>query len=171
MQHVEFLNYPDIERPLDLQWGVRIDGRDLRAHAADATRGLWRLESEDEDEGPAEEERFLLAQHGGLSVSEIGDPVRHFLGDRAPSFADPAAGTTPVLGCSCGIWGCWPLLAVITAAPDTVTWSSFRQPFRKEWGELAIGPFTFDRPAYEATLTGPTLLTSDPLRTLDGTLP
>jgi hypothetical protein len=164
MQCIEFLNYPISEQPSDLQWGFRIDGTDLRVYAAEATRGLWRQESE--DEGPEEEERFLLAQHGGLGLSEIDDPVRHFLGDPVPEFADPSTGTTPVLGCSCGLWGCWPLLTVITTTPETVTWSSFRQPFRKEWGELAMGPYVFARPAYEAALAEPVRLAADPLRTL-----
>ncbi|GAB1339722.1 hypothetical protein ACE1SV_63120 [Streptomyces sp. E-15] len=29
----------------DLQWGFRIDGTDLRVHAAEATRDLWRAEA------------------------------------------------------------------------------------------------------------------------------
>lgn len=134
MQCIEFLNYPNSEQLSDLQRGFRIDGTDLRVYAAEATRGLWRQESE--DEGLAEEERFLLAQHGGLSLSEIGDPVRHFLGDPVPEFADPSTGTTPVLGCSCGLWGCRPLLTIIITTFATVTWSSFRHPFRKERGSL-----------------------------------
>ncbi|MEV6791689.1 hypothetical protein AB0M87_06755 [Streptomyces sp. NPDC051320] len=166
MQRIEFLNYPSGESPSELQWGFRIDGTDLRVYAADATRALWRLERE--DEGAAEEERFLLAQHDGLTLSEVGDPARHFLGDPAPQFADPPTGTTPVLGCSCGLWGCWPLHTVISATSETVTWSSFRQPFRKEWGELALGPYHFPRPAYEAALAQPTRLAADPLRTLGG---
>ncbi|MFE0098892.1 hypothetical protein [Streptomyces sp. NPDC059009] len=165
MQCIEFLNYPTGDEAPDLlEWGFRIDGTDLRVCAADATRDLWRREREGEDEDLAEQERFLLHQHGGLALSEVADPVRHFLGDPAPVFADPSTGTTPVLGCSCGLWGCWPLLATITTTPETVTWSSFRQPFRKEWGELAMGPYVFARPAYEAALAHPVRLTANPLR-------
>lgn len=166
MQHIEFLTYPIAERPSALLWGFRIGGTDLRVYAADATRDLWHQEHEEET--PSEQERFLLGQHDGLPLSEVCDPVRHFLGDPAPEFADPSTGTTPVLGCSCGIWGCWPLLAVITTTPTTVTWSSFRQPFRKEWGELSMGPYVFARPAYEAALAKPVRLAEDPLSGLHG---
>lgn len=164
MRHIEFLVYPAEDPPTGvhhLLWGIRVDGRDLRAHAADATRDLWGREHRIKSR--AERERFLLTQHDGLPLGEVDDPARHFLGEPGPSFADPAGGTTPVLGCSCGTWGCWPLLAVITAAPATVTWSSFRQPFRKEWGELPLGPYVFDRSAYEAALADPVRLPRDPL--------
>ncbi|WP_331769768.1 hypothetical protein OG948_39240 (plasmid) [Embleya sp. NBC_00888] len=134
-------------------------------YAADATRDLWRRERE--DRGPAEEQRFLRAQHDDLHLSEVGDPVRHFLGAPAPEFADPVTGTTPLLGCSCGHWSCRPLLTIITTTPETITWSSFRQPFRKKWGELAMGLYVFARPAYETALAEPVHLTADPLRTLE----
>ncbi|MFJ8023752.1 hypothetical protein [Streptomyces sp. NPDC096311] len=160
MQSIEFLHYP-FGQSSELLWGLRLDGTDLRVHAADATRDLWRQEWEEESR--AEEERFLLTQHGGLFLSEVDDPLRRFLGDPTPEFADPSTGTTPVLGCSCGLWGCWPLLAVITTTPATVTWTSFRQPFRKEWGELSMGPYVFDRAAYDAALAAPVLLSEDPL--------
>ncbi|GHE09573.1 hypothetical protein [Streptomyces alanosinicus] len=162
MQSIEFLNYPVGDQLSDAQWGFRVDGKDLRVYAADATRDLWRQERE--NAGLAEEEDFLLNQHGGLTLSEVGDPARHFLGDPAPEFVDPSTGAVPLLGCSCGIWGCWPLLATINTTPDTVTWSCFRQPFRKEWGELAMGPHVFARSAYEAALAEPIRLASDPLQ-------
>lgn len=162
MQRIEFLNYPVSERLPDPVWGIRIDNTDLRVHAADATRDLWRQEHP--DTSPSDRERFLLNQYDGLLHREIGDPGRHFLGAPAPEFAaGSSAGATPVLGCPCGVWECWPLLTVITVSPETVTWSSFRQPFRKEWGELPMGPYTFTRSAYEAALAEPTRLTNDPL--------
>ncbi|MGW7426408.1 hypothetical protein ACWGJB_41590 [Streptomyces sp. NPDC054813] len=164
MQSIEFWHYPRSEDFSVLLWGFRIDGKDLRVHVAGATRALWSREHEEET--PSEQERFLLSQHDGLPVQEIDDRMRHFLGDPAPEFAD-AAGTTPVLGCSCGIWGCWPLLARITTTPATVTWSSFRQPFRKEWGELSMGPYVFARDRYEDALAEPARLVKDPLEGLN----
>ncbi|MFC9848412.1 hypothetical protein ACFWFF_08395 [Streptomyces sp. NPDC060223] len=161
MQRVEFLNYPASEQPAHLLWGIRIDGTDLRVHTADATRELWRPELEDETE--AEQAHFLLRQHDGLYVSEVSDPVRHFLGAPAAEFVGFGAETTPVLGCFCGLWGCWCLLTVITSAPDIVTWFPFRQPDREQWGELPMGPYVFARPAYEAALAAPTRLSEDPL--------
>jgi hypothetical protein len=37
---------------------------------------------------------------------------------------------TPVLGCECGEWGCWPLMARITATTDLVIWDCFEQQHR-----------------------------------------
>jgi hypothetical protein len=36
----------------------------------------------------------------------------------------------PLLGCECGEWGCWPLVARIDQADGVVEWSHFRQPHR-----------------------------------------
>lgn len=63
-----------------------------------------------------------------------------------------------VLECACGVPGCWPLLAKITAREDRVVWSEFEQPHRSEeavaghWNYAAFGPFTFDRELYEEEL-------------------
>ncbi len=59
---------------------------------------------------------------------------------------------TPVLGCECGEWGCWPLLARITATTDLVTWDAFEQPHRKTRDYVAFGPFQFDRHQYDDAL-------------------
>lgn len=59
-------------------------------------------------------------------------------------------------------------MAVITATATAVTWSSFRQPFRKQWGELSLGPYVFARSAYEAALAKPVRLAEDPLSGLRG---
>ncbi|MFJ6567630.1 hypothetical protein ACIQNU_09415 [Streptomyces sp. NPDC091292] len=160
MQRIEFLNYAVSDHLSYRLWGFRVDGTDLRVRVADATRELWRQEQE--EKSPDERERFLRAQHAGLPLQDIDDPGRHFLGDPAPEFAAPSPGATPVLGCACGVWECWPLLTVITSTPETVTWSSFRQPFRPEWGELSLGPYVFERSAYEAALAKPVHLTKDP---------
>jgi hypothetical protein len=58
----------------------------------------------------------------------------------------------PLLGCSCGEWGCWPLLARITAAGDSVTWTDFQQPHRKQRDYSAFGPFSFSRKQYDDAL-------------------
>ncbi|MFJ8112631.1 hypothetical protein [Streptomyces sp. NPDC096132] len=146
---IEFFQYP-AEEPL---WGIRVDGTDLRAHAAWATREPWRPELEDEYEDQERESaEFLWRQHDGLGVRDFAED--HFLS---------AADRAPLLGCPCGIWQCWPLQARIGVTSTTVTWSAFRQPYREEWGELPIGPFEFDREAYEAALAAPVLPAQDPL--------
>ncbi|WP_369250932.1 hypothetical protein [Streptomyces sp. R41] len=154
MNGIEFFHYPSDEHPSSHLWGLRVDGTDLRAHAAWATRERWRPELEDQFEDQERESAELIwRQHDGLGVVDFEDRPDHFL--------SPAA--VPLLGCSCGIWGCWPLMARIAVAPTTVTWSSFRQPHRAQWGELPIGLFVFERKAYEEALRSPAVLTEDPL--------
>ncbi|WP_241826922.1 hypothetical protein [Streptomyces graminilatus] len=162
MQRIEFVHFPVSDDPsAPLRWGMRVGGTDLRVLVAKATRHLWRKEHQKWTE--AKQERFLLTQHIGLYVEEVGDPLRHFLGDPSPRFTDSCAGATPLLGCVCGDWACWPLLALVTATSETVTWSSFRQPHREQWGELDMGPYVFDRTAYEAALAHPVRLDEDPI--------
>ncbi|CAM5703050.1 hypothetical protein [Streptomyces aurantiogriseus] len=154
MNRIEFFHYPWAENPSSLLWGIRVDGRDLRAYAAEATRELWRPELEGQfEDDEAELAETVRNQHDGLGVPDFADRPAHFL---------TAADSAPLLGCPCGHWGCWPLMASIATTPTTVTWSSFRQPHRKQWGELRIGPFTFDRTAFEAALAAPSVLAEDP---------
>ncbi|NUS53904.1 MAG: hypothetical protein HOV66_03440 [Streptomycetaceae bacterium] len=60
---------------------------------------------------------------------------------------------TPLLGCECGEWGCWPLMARITMTADLVVWDSFGQPHRKTRDYTAFGPFRFGRRQYDAALS------------------
>lgn len=64
-------------------------------------------------------------------------------------------GEVAVLGCTCGVTDCWPLLVRITREADTVVWSDFRQP-RRSWPHEGLGPFTFGRAQYEAALAAVT---------------
>ncbi|MFE5475893.1 hypothetical protein ACFQ9R_09335 [Nocardia sp. NPDC056541] len=56
---------------------------------------------------------------------------------------------TPVLACSCGDFGCWPLLTRITSTGDLVVWDHFEQPYRTTRDCAAFGPFLFDRNQYD----------------------
>lgn len=56
---------------------------------------------------------------------------------------------TPVLACSCGEWGCWPLLTRITLTGDLVVWDRFEQPHRPTRDYETFGPFVFDRDRYD----------------------
>jgi hypothetical protein len=147
------------------RWGIRVNGEDLRLIAAEATRDLWltELSGKDDDEKMW---RFVLEQHRNLWASELSAPSRLLLGEPDADHQRTHGlwgGRTPLLGCgSCGDWECWPLLAVISADDRIVTWSEFVQPHRKQWGELSIGPYTFDRAAYEAALDEPEALDADP---------
>ncbi len=90
------------------------------------------------------------ASYGGLipSFFKFGPLDRHFLGGLQS--AQPRK--VPLLGCNCGEWGCWPLMARITLAGGNVTWSEFEQPYRKERDYRGLGPFMFDAAQYEDAL-------------------
>ena len=57
-----------------------------------------------------------------------------------------------LLGCECGEWGCWPLLATVELTEATVTWQDFEQPYRKSRDYSGFGPFEFDRHEYLSAL-------------------
>lgn len=58
-------------------------------------------------------------------------------------------GGTWLLGCTFGEPGCWPLEARIAVEPETVTWTGFTQPHRRERDYTGLGPFVFAREQYE----------------------
>jgi hypothetical protein len=78
---------------------------------------------------------------------------RYFLGNFEPDSYFVNLQGIYLLGCDCGDVGCWPLLAQIERSRDTVEWSQFRQPFRKEWDYTEFGPFVFDADQYLQTVT------------------
>ncbi|MFF9135684.1 hypothetical protein ACF1AY_35015 [Streptomyces sp. NPDC014776] len=88
--------------------------------------------------------------YGGLipEFFRFGPLEDHFHG-RSTNAMGPK---TPLLGCECGEWGCWPLMARITAPPKLVTWDSFEQPYRKARDYTGFGPFQFDRHQYDDAL-------------------
>lgn len=64
------------------------------------------------------------------------------------------SGLRRLLCCHCGLVGCWSLQVQVDVAADTVTWSGFVNPqsglgHGPVWDLSALGPFVFDRRAYE----------------------
>jgi hypothetical protein len=88
--------------------------------------------------------------YGGLipQYFRFGPMQDHFHGRST----DATGPKTPVLGCECGEWGCWPLMAQITVTANRVTWDSFEQPHRKARDYTAFGPFQFERRQYDDAL-------------------
>jgi hypothetical protein len=88
--------------------------------------------------------------YGGLipSYHNFGPLADHFLGRSESS----GQAKVPLLGCECGEWGCWPLLARIMVCDGVVTWGAFEQPFRRARDYRAFGPFRFDEQQYVAAL-------------------
>ncbi len=110
-----------------------IDGVDLR----DPVRAL------EEEAGAGK----LAGRYGGITVHRNGPPLaNHYLARRGELFEH---GRLAVLGCSCGIVDCWPLLARIEVREEWVVWRDFRHGFR-DWSYDRLGPFRFERGEYEA---------------------
>lgn len=93
----------------------------------------------------------LAGSYAGLAAGRHGDaiPASHYLSEPDETwFGD---GDTVLLGCVCGVPGCWPLTARVEVSDTTVTWRDFRTGHRS-WDLGTFGPFTFDRDAYESAL-------------------
>lgn len=168
VDQVVFFTHPNRARGRGaalLRWGVRVNGEDLRLLVVEATRDRWLAELSSEDDAEVRW-RLELDQYCHLWAAELGAPSRLLLGEPDEDHRRSHglwSGRVPLLGCgSCGDWECRPLLAVIRVDERTVTWSGFVQPRREHWGELPVGPYTFDRVAYEAALAGPEALDADP---------
>jgi hypothetical protein len=77
---------------------------------------------------------------------------RYFLADFKPDSNFSTLQGIYLLGCDCGEVGCWPLVASIETSRETVKWSRFRQPFRREWIYTDFGPFVFELETYKQTV-------------------
>lgn len=93
----------------------------------------------------------LAGDYAGLVVGD--HPWREWYSGQHPQvwFGD---GDSCVLGCTCGTTGCWPLTAVITIGDRDVVWANFRTGHRS-WDLSGLGPFRFDRAAYDHALQHP----------------
>jgi hypothetical protein len=61
-------------------------------------------------------------------------------------------GKVPLLGCTCGEWGCWPLLARVVVAAGLVEWRDVGQPHRPERDYERFGSFVFVERDYRAVV-------------------
>jgi hypothetical protein len=88
--------------------------------------------------------------YGGLIPSNFrfGPALAHFCRGAGSPWGEASA-KIPLLGCQCGEWGCWPLVARILIDEPTVTWTEFEQPHRKGRDYSGFGPFVFARATYE----------------------
>lgn len=114
---------------------IVVDGRPLADLAGDVECAEIRA---GKTEGP-------VGTYLPMTVVNVRGPA-HFLGQ--PEVSQFGDGDTVLLGCICGTWDCWPLSAHIDVRHDVVEWRGFRHGFR-EWDYQALGPFVFDRAAYE----------------------
>jgi hypothetical protein len=84
-----------------------------------------------------------------LEHYNFGDLNQYLTGERLPW---PGRGV-PLLGCECGEWGCWPLVAEVTIADSIVQWSAFRQPHRPSRSYQGFGPFRFAEEQYRVAVS------------------
>lgn len=120
---------------------IKIDGVPLEEHARRAELRSAKADGEEE----------LAGAYGGLTpLHAVCWPSRHFLDSPALPATDD--GDTVLLGCDCGDWGCWPLLARVHLSASTVTWREFRNGHRSAWDLSRLGPFEFERDQYESAL-------------------
>ncbi|OFE18418.1 hypothetical protein BA895_12415 [Humibacillus sp. DSM 29435] len=118
---------------------ILVNGRRLEELAAQVER------QQASDEGSPQ----LAGQYAGLPARLVAEGGRHFLGH--PEEVWFGDGDTVLLGCTCGIAGCWPLTAEVVLTPVTVSWHRFRTGHR-DWDLRRLGPFTFARDRYEQSL-------------------
>ena len=84
-----------------------------------------------------------------LDYYAFGDLPRYLTGDQ-----DPWPGEqVPLLGCQCGEWGCWPMIACVTVTEATVRWSGFRQPHRDSRDYSQFGPYAFPASEYRRAVS------------------
>ncbi len=125
--------------------GIFINGRDL----VDLTREI-EIPSADRAGNP-----HLAGDYAWLPAKTIFPPSRRLMGEPDWRY-DTGGGGISVLGCGgCGDVGCWPLQVRIEVRDDVVRWNGFRQPHRSGWDYSGMGPFVFDREAYETALKSP----------------
>lgn len=113
---------------------VVIDGRDL----------LDRVRALEAPQASADGQPELAGSYTGIPAYEWA-----YLPD------EDDEGRVAVLGCTCGVVACWPLLVRITWKAGTVVWSDFQQPNRG-WSYERLGPFTFAREQYETAVAAVT---------------
>lgn len=100
----------------------------------------------------AREGRLKLAgRYVGLPPEEVFLPSPRLLGEPA-TYYDYLDGKIAVLGCVCGVVGCWPFRVKIELRDDVVLWSGFEQPHRRAWRYDEVRPFVFDRAQYFSAL-------------------
>lgn len=105
----------------------------------------------------------LAGSYTGLPPEAVFLPSRRFLGEPSERY-DDGEEKISLLGCGCGVVGCWPLMARVSLDDGIVKWSGFEQPHRSEdallfsyrrivvWRYEGFGPFAFEKGQYFSEL-------------------
>lgn len=90
----------------------------------------------------------LAGDYGAIEIG-YSSVEKYYLGLEEAGWGDDQDKTI-LLGCVCGVAGCWPLLCKITVEGDKVVWSDFEQPHRDEdWDYTDFSGFVFDKQQYK----------------------
>jgi len=76
----------------------------------------------------------------------IGPLDRYFMGDHGPESL--WAEGIELLSCTCGEFGCWPLIARVVVEENLIRWCDFRQPHRPKQDYAEFGSIIFDADQY-----------------------
>ncbi|MBB6022292.1 hypothetical protein HNR77_003389 [Paenibacillus sp. JGP012] len=102
----------------------------------------------------AQFESEIADLYEGLNIDLVDHIEAHFTGRLQEDDIFNYEGKTLVLGCNCGLPGCWPLLVKITEIGDSIIWSHFEQPHRTEdsaggyWDYSNFRPLHFHKRDY-----------------------
>jgi hypothetical protein len=107
---------------------------------------VQRFRSYDRNQPSNDEYAGLISEYFKFGVAR-----KHFYGRRG---AYMIAGCVPLLGCSCGEWGCNPVMARIEVLSAHVVWNSFNGGNPTSASEFGGLHFEFERRAYEAAVVG-----------------
>lgn len=125
---------------------ISIDGADLHSMVRDFEMPMAKLEGA---EG-------IAGAYHPLDAATVNRS--YFLGSALREYGIPRE-KVALIGCSCGVVGCWPLLARIRVGEHSVVWDEFEQPHRGpeskagHWEYAGFGPFEFERTQYLETLS------------------
>jgi len=93
----------------------------------------------------------LAGNHVGLPPETDILPSHRLLG-RTEGRDDDWDGKFAVLGCGCGVVGCWPLRVKTTPREATSLWHDFKQPHHRHWRHGGLEPLIFSRAPQPGTL-------------------
>jgi hypothetical protein len=101
----------------------------------------------------------LAGGYESIAAEILAPPSRYLFGEPPETAKADNKHRLPLLDCSCGFYGCWPLCALITVEAEKVIWSDFTQPYRSQellcdpgdvvWSYTGLGRFIFDLSEYE----------------------
>lgn len=93
----------------------------------------------------------LAGNHVGLPPETVFLPSHRLLG-RTEGRDDDWDGKFAVLGCGCGVVGCWPLRVKTTPREATSLWHDCKQPQHRHWRQDGLEPLIFSRAPQPGTL-------------------